>query len=106
MASLLHRGSNASTVPTEAEYESKHKDAVDNVRQVQTESSQGTSPPRNSKVEFEGAEILDEINGYEYTAYNWSTKKKWWILTVVALCQTSMNFVCLRVPSLNEPADR
>ncbi|KAL6705898.1 hypothetical protein ACN47E_006358 [Coniothyrium glycines] len=35
---------------------------------------------------------LDEVNAFEHTAYMWSTKKKWWILTVVALCQTSMNY--------------
>lgn len=44
-------------------------------------------------IELGGVEELDEINGYEHTAYNFSRRKKWWILTVVALCQTSMNFV-------------
>ncbi|KAF2132414.1 MFS general substrate transporter [Dothidotthia symphoricarpi CBS 119687] len=39
-----------------------------------------------------GPLLLDEANAVEHTAYMWSTKKKWWILTVVALCQTSMNF--------------
>lgn len=37
--------------------------------------------------------ILDEIKDSEHTGWSFSTKKKWWILTVVALCQTSMNFV-------------
>ncbi|KAF1970926.1 MFS general substrate transporter [Bimuria novae-zelandiae CBS 107.79] len=46
----------------------------------------------HGRVELGGVEKLDEINGYEYTAYNFSKEKKWWILTVVALCQTSMNF--------------
>jgi hypothetical protein len=41
----------------------------------------------------DGKIILDEIDGFEYTGYAFSTRKKWWILTVVALCQTSMNFV-------------
>jgi hypothetical protein len=35
--------------------------------------------------------ILNEANSIEHTAYAFSTKKKWWILTVVALCQTSMS---------------
>lgn len=35
--------------------------------------------------------ILDEGNAVEHTAYVFSKKKKWWILTVVALCQTSMS---------------
>ncbi|OAL05918.1 MFS general substrate transporter [Phaeosphaeriaceae sp. SRC1lsM3a] len=36
--------------------------------------------------------ILDEANAFKHTAYNFSTKKKWAVLTVVALCQTSMNY--------------
>ncbi|KAF1941555.1 multidrug transporter [Clathrospora elynae] len=35
---------------------------------------------------------LDEANSVEHTAYMFSNKKKWWILIVVALCQTSMNY--------------
>ena len=35
--------------------------------------------------------VLDEVVDYEYTAYAFSNKKKWAILTVVALCQTSMS---------------
>ncbi|PSN68893.1 MFS general substrate transporter [Corynespora cassiicola Philippines] len=36
--------------------------------------------------------VLTEASGLAYTAYSWPQRKKWWILTVVALCQTSMNF--------------
>lgn len=35
--------------------------------------------------------VLNEVNSIEHTAYRWSTKKKWAVLTVVALCQTSMS---------------
>lgn len=35
--------------------------------------------------------VLNEANAVEHTAYMFSTNKKWWILTVVALCQTSMS---------------
>jgi hypothetical protein len=35
--------------------------------------------------------ILDEANAIEHTAYRWSQQKKWAVLTVVALCQTSMS---------------
>jgi hypothetical protein len=35
--------------------------------------------------------VLDEANAIEHTAYRWSHKKKWAVLTVVALCQTSMS---------------
>lgn len=35
--------------------------------------------------------VLSEANAAEHTGYKFSTKKKWWILTVVALCQTSMS---------------
>jgi hypothetical protein len=35
--------------------------------------------------------ILNEATNRKDTACAFSTKKKWWILTVVALCQTSMS---------------
>ena len=42
----------------------------------------------------DGRRVLDEndATNHKYTAYAWSKKKKWILLTVVALCQTSMNF--------------
>lgn len=36
--------------------------------------------------------VLDEHTSRHATAYAWSTKKKWILLTVVAFCQVSMNF--------------
>lgn len=39
----------------------------------------------------DGVTRLSEATNREDTAYKFSTKKKWWILTVVALCQTSMS---------------
>lgn len=44
-----------------------------------------------TKTESVGALELDEVNSLQHTAYVYSTSKKWWILTVVALCQTSMS---------------
>lgn len=41
--------------------------------------------------------VLNEANAIEYTGYRFSTKKKWWILTVVALCQTSMSKSLLQI---------
>ncbi|KAF2437746.1 MFS general substrate transporter [Karstenula rhodostoma CBS 690.94] len=41
---------------------------------------------------LEGKRILDEYEDFDKTANAWSIKKKWTLLTVVALCQTSMNF--------------
>lgn len=38
-----------------------------------------------------GSLILNEANAIEHTAYQWSSNKKWAVLTVVALCQTSMS---------------
>lgn len=35
--------------------------------------------------------ILNELNSHEKTAYHFSNRKKWAILTVVGLCQTSMS---------------
>ncbi|KAK7182214.1 hypothetical protein DPSP01_006935 [Paraphaeosphaeria sporulosa] len=83
--------SGASTVPTTPETESKPQGPFDHIEHVNTASSQSTAPGL-LKVELGGVEELNEINGYEYTAYNFSIGKKWWVLTVVALCQTSMNF--------------
>jgi len=80
-------GSDASTVPMEHENkENKEPNAIE------ITPTRDTLPIEH--VEHSHGRIdLDVINGYEYTAYNFSIKKKWWILTVVALCQTSMNFV-------------
>ncbi|KAJ4291887.1 hypothetical protein N0V90_009784 [Kalmusia sp. IMI 367209] len=39
-----------------------------------------------------GKRILTESDDFEKTAFAWSDRRKWTILTVVALCQTSMNF--------------
>lgn len=39
----------------------------------------------------DGIVRLNEATNSADTAYEFSTKKKWWILTVVALCQTSMS---------------
>lgn len=76
--------------PLEPEY--KPRVPYDQIEQVNTASTQAT-PHEPPTIELGAVEQLDEINGYEYTAYNFSNGKKWWILTVVALCQTSMNFV-------------
>ncbi|KAF3035444.1 hypothetical protein E8E12_005137 [Didymella heteroderae] len=48
--------------------------------------------PVEAKEGDNGIAILNEATNLKDTAYAFSTKKKWWILTVVALCQTSMNF--------------
>ncbi|KAJ4340164.1 hypothetical protein N0V87_002785 [Didymella glomerata] len=53
-----------------------------------------------------GIIILNEAANLKDTAYAFSSKKKWWILTAVALCQTSMNFNAAvysnAIASLNE----
>jgi hypothetical protein len=41
---------------------------------------------------LQGKRILDEYEDFDKTANVWSGKKKWTLLTIVALCQTSMNF--------------
>jgi hypothetical protein len=42
-------------------------------------------------VEAEDITRLSEAANLKDTAYAFSAKRKWWILTVVALCQTSMS---------------
>lgn len=36
--------------------------------------------------------VLNERSSYSSTAYAWSNRKKWVLLSVVAFCQVSMNF--------------
>ncbi|KAF1841676.1 MFS multidrug transporter-like protein [Cucurbitaria berberidis CBS 394.84] len=62
------------------------KEATEGIEMVPTRSQ--SLPPTNPDTPL----TLDEANAVEHTAYMFSTKKKWWILTVVALCQTSMNY--------------
>ncbi|KAH7138366.1 multidrug transporter [Dendryphion nanum] len=59
------------------------------------------NPPLTGAVQGESAppspdsnvsNVLRVEDHLEKTAYAWSSKKKWILLTVVALCQTSMNF--------------
>jgi hypothetical protein len=47
--------------------------------------------PSTQPIVTNPALLLDEVNYFEDTAYSWPTKKKWAVLTVVALCQTSMS---------------
>lgn len=96
MEALHLANTNASTLPSEPdEPKPEAGDGVETISRVTTTQS---GLRRSRRVELGGIEQLDEVSGYEYTAYNFSDKKKWWILTVVALCQTSMNFVSLLLP--------
>lgn len=54
-------------------------------------SAEPTLPSYNGEITMIKP-ILQEEDAPENTAYAWSNKKKWTLLTVVALCQTSMNF--------------
>jgi hypothetical protein len=47
--------------------------------------------PRPSTAPITAPLVLTEANSLEHTAYKFSDKKKWAVLTVVALCQTSMS---------------
>ena len=48
-------------------------------------------PTRSTEADSTDPTMLTEANCVEKTGYMFSTKKKWQILTVVALCQTSMS---------------
>jgi MFS family permease len=59
------------------------------------EVTDAVAPVRTNSDEsniVDGKRVLREQDAVECTAYAWSTRKKWILLTVVALCQTSMNF--------------
>jgi hypothetical protein len=59
-------------------------------------SAHEMAPLENEDSMTRAPRVLDEVQDYEYTAYAFSNKKKWAILTVVALCQTSMSKFWLR----------
>lgn len=78
MATHLRSGSDAKSSGST----SRKKQPNDNIEMV---------PTRSAETGSSGAFKLDEANSVEKTGYMFSTKKKWQILTVVALCQTSMS---------------
>lgn len=51
------------------------------------DSSLSSSETPDAEAEL----TLSEANAIEHTAYHFSNRKKWAVLTVVALCQTSMS---------------
>lgn len=63
-----------------------HGGTVNRVRELRHASESSGAPTSGTRS------VLTESNAFDNTAYAWSTKKKWTLLTVVALCQTSMNF--------------
>lgn len=71
----------------------QEKDA--RISQSRTDSSNSSPGPaverKEGLVDAEGVTRLSEATNLADTAYAFSTKHKWWILTVVALCQTSMS---------------
>jgi len=72
------------------------------VRAPRTDSSNSSPGPaverKEGIVDAEGVTRLSEATNIADTAYAFSTKYKWWILTVVALCQTSMSRFFPRLP--------
>lgn len=71
----------------------QEKDArVSSPRTDSSNSSPGPAAERkDGLVDVEGITRLSEATNLENTGYAFSKKRKWWILTVVALCQTSMS---------------
>ncbi|KAF2022022.1 MFS multidrug transporter [Aaosphaeria arxii CBS 175.79] len=46
----------------------------------------------NEPLVVDGKVVLREEDAFDKTAYAWSPRRKWIMLTIVAICQTSMNF--------------
>lgn len=78
MASYIRNDSDASSGGSGA----RNKQAADAIEMVATHSRQAQPT---------GPLELNEVNAYENTGYAFTNKKKWAILTVVGLCQTSMS---------------
>lgn len=70
-------------------------------RETTSSNSSPNNSPRPSTVqnETDGPLVLNEANAFKHTAYNFSSRKKWAVLTVVALCQTSMSMYSTFVAS-------
>jgi hypothetical protein len=67
---------------------SAKKATISSLEAVQAvDSSLSSSPTPDADAPL----TLSEANAIEYTAYHFSNRKKWAVLTVVALCQTSMS---------------
>ncbi|KAF2476410.1 MFS general substrate transporter [Lindgomyces ingoldianus] len=62
--------------------------------------------PSTEQLIVNGKPVLREEDAFESTGYAFSPKKKWWILTVVALCQTSMNYNAAVYSNAVEPLNR
>lgn len=62
--------------------------------EAETPSGTGSSPLTNSEKSSapEGKRELTFDMAYDVLPYNWHWSKKWWVLTVIFLVQTSMNF--------------
>ncbi|KAF2791094.1 MFS general substrate transporter [Melanomma pulvis-pyrius CBS 109.77] len=73
---------------------------------ITTESPIPSTTSHNPPLIIGGKRVLREEDAFEKTAYAWPARKKWVLLTVVALCQTSMNFNAAiysnAVPGINE----
>jgi MFS family permease len=63
----------------------RKKEAADAIEIVPTQSHQDQAQPS-------GPLMLTEANSKKNTGYAFTNKRKWAILTVVGLCQTSMNY--------------
>jgi hypothetical protein len=84
MTSYIRNNSDASSGGSAG----RNKQAVDGIEMIPTHSRQAEPSPLE----------LDEVNSFEKTGYAFTKKKKWAILTVVGLCQTSMS-EWLSIPS-------
>lgn len=62
--------------------------------EAETPTGSGSSPPTSSEQSSapDGKRELTYEMAYEALPYNWNWTKKWWVLTVIFLVQTSMNF--------------
>ncbi|CAI6337484.1 unnamed protein product [Periconia digitata] len=74
------------TTPSDAS-----KNVVHNVNVIGKDRHLSQSSCTPTLIE-DGRAVLTEQGNLHLTAYKWSTRKKWILLTVVALCQISMNF--------------
>ena len=69
---------------------------IDKERQVSAQGSSTTDgeriSPSKQRALDEGKVILTESDCYSELGFSFSTRKKWWILTVMFIVQVSMNF--------------
>lgn len=79
-------------LPAARDLEKKDSAQDDSIRATGTQDVEDPVESKLPAADQHGRVEFTEEAGWDYTAYNWSPFKKWWVLTVIFAVQVSMNF--------------